>query len=74
MTNKDKRRAIRETWGNSEHYKLHPSKLIFLVGIDTNLGKDTSFILLKDEKKFEDILFGDFDDSFHNLTYKGRLD
>ena len=48
--------------------------MVFLIAIEAHLGKETSLEMLKEEKKFDDILFGDFDDSFHNLTYKGWLE
>ena len=50
-----------------------PAKLIFLIGINSKLGKETSLEMLREEEHFDDILFGDFDDSFHNLTMKDQM-
>ena len=73
MSNKDRRRAIRSSWGNSTYYNDYPAKFIFLLGVDKTMGKETSVKYLKEEEQFDDIILGDFHDSFHNLTYKGKF-
>jgi len=76
VTNKDRRNSIRSSWGNSTYYNDYPVKFIFLIGISTSLGNhptETSVKMLKEEEKFDDIILGDFHDSFHNLTYKGTF-
>ena len=37
------------------------------------MDADTDLKVLKEEEEHDDILLGDFQDSFHNLTYKGSF-
>lgn len=69
VTNQDRRKAIRASWGNSTYYTSYPVKFIFLLGTHA----DTDLKVLKEEEEHDDILLGDFQDSFHNLTYKGSF-
>jgi len=73
IENKDRRKAIRNSWGDMSHYKKFGAKLVFLLGRDTTLGRSTTIKLTEEEMKYNDILLGDFDDSFHNLTYKDSM-
>jgi hypothetical protein len=66
------RNAIRRTWGNMTNYDLFPARLVFLSGRDAHLGTETDKKYAK-EAEFDDILLGDFTDSFHNLTYKDSM-
>ena len=73
LTNLERRSAIRGSWGNSSYYNDYPVKLLFLLGLDTSMNKKTNIESLNYEYPYDDILLGDFNDSFHNLTYKGSF-
>jgi len=60
---KQRRASIRHSWGNVTHYKNYPAQVIFLLGMTK----------LEELEKDDDLLVGDFVDSFHNLTYKDSL-
>ncbi|XP_011181872.2 uncharacterized protein LOC105211890 [Zeugodacus cucurbitae] len=70
--NEEKRRLIRETWGNTEQLPpvngVMPLRIIFLVG-----NVDSEALQLDIEREnFEngDIVQGSFVDSYRNMTYK----
>ena len=67
FSNKDRRDSIRATWGNSKFYDDFKIKTIFLLGND-NLDE-----MQKEAAEFDDILAGDFLESFHNLTFKDSM-
>ena len=62
-----RRAAIRETWGNIAHYSHYPAQVVFLLGITAENQLEHQ---LEDN---DDLLVGDFVDTFHNLTYKDSL-
>jgi len=64
-----RRDAIRKTWGNARHYENYPAQVVFLLGLDSAQAEKKFDELEKDD----DLLVGDFVDSFHNLTYKDSL-
>ena len=65
-----RRAAIRETWGNIAHYSHYPAQVVFLLG---TTAVDQLEHQLEEEEEEDDLLVGDFVDSFHNLTYKDSL-
>ena len=73
-TSKDRRDAVRQTWGNESWVKQNlnvNSKLVFLLGRCTNDSLSKS--LEKENEEWMDILQWDFHDSFGNLTLKEVL-
>ena len=62
-----RRAAIRETWGNYAYYPHYPAQVVFLLGITAENQLEHQ---LEDD---DDLLVGDFVDTFHNLTYKDSL-
>lgn len=70
MKNKDRRDAIRRSYGVNSLYKGFKAKFVFLIGASA----DEPSSLVEDElEEHDDILFGDFVDSFHNLTFKDSM-
>ena len=67
FSNINRRKAIRATWGNSKFYDDFKIKTIFLLGND-NIGE-----VQKEAEEFDDILAGDFQESFNNLTFKDSM-
>ena len=67
----NRREAIRKTWGNVTHYENFPAQVIFLLGMDSSSYKQNR--AFEKLEKNDDLLVGDFVDSFHNLTYKDSL-
>ena len=68
---KDRRTAIRETWGNLAHFKNYPAQVVFLLGMESNSVKQNADF--KRLERDDDLIVGDFVDSFHNLTYKDSM-
>ena len=67
VQNDDARKIIRETWGNPTIPGVN-TRLVFLVG---QSGEPDKEIALKSEAyQFNDIVQGDFLDTYHNLSYK----
>ena len=76
--NIDKRRSIRNTWGQYARQlplpKLYQSssvKLVFVLGKDPHSMNDS--VQLFESKMYRDIVFGDFYDTYDNLTRKMLL-
>ena len=68
---KDRRTAIRETWGNLDHFKNYPAQVVFLLGMESHSAKQNAEF--KRLETNDDLIVGDFVDSFHNLTYKDSM-
>ena len=73
--NIDKRRSIRNTWGQyarqlrlPKPYESSSVKLAFLIGKDPN--STDNHVQTHESKMYRDIVFGDFHDSYNNLTRK----
>ncbi|KAJ8308055.1 hypothetical protein KUTeg_012929 [Tegillarca granosa] len=66
-----RRTEMRRTWLNSSHYSPENVRVIFLLGTvsDSKLQED----IIQENKKYNDIIQGDFIDSYRNLTNKGVL-
>ena len=69
--NREKREAIRSTWGNKYLFDNRRTAIIFLVGIPRHKGEQR--IIDEEYMKYGDIVQGDFIDDYRNLTYKGIL-
>ncbi|ESO85824.1 hypothetical protein LOTGIDRAFT_130339 [Lottia gigantea] len=69
-TNKMVRDSIRRTWGSQEWPSgiLNNVKLLFLFGV--HLHKEIEFIIQEESEIFNDIIQGDYLDSYYNLTVK----
>ena len=71
----DRRKAVRETWGNRSWINLHAgtndAKLVFLMGKCTSEA-DLRLVQLE-QQHHNDIMQWDFKDSFRNLTVKECL-
>lgn len=66
-----RRKEMRRTWLNSSHYSPENLQVIFLVGTTSN--KTATKLLKSENKKYHDIIQGDFVDSYRNLTNKGVM-
>ncbi len=66
--NFDKRSAIRKTWGNENNLINNKMRIVFLVGQvnETSVQRN----LIKENEQFNDLVQGNFVDSYRNLTYK----
>ncbi|KAL4230566.1 hypothetical protein ACF0H5_010945 [Mactra antiquata] len=66
-----RRSSIRETWANYKLYQGHSLRIVFLLGMPT---KSTTQTLIEHESSLHnDIIQGNFLDSYRNLTHKGVL-
>ena len=65
------RTAVRTTWGKRKVLDNLNGSLVFPLGLTTN--RTVMRNLLRESRKYKDILIGKFTDSYHNLTYKGQL-
>jgi len=70
LKNADRRRSIRETWGNKHLLERHHMKLIFLVGTTAKADLEQELDLKTEEENYEDLVREDFIDSYQNLTLK----
>nr|XP_022313823.1 beta-1,3-galactosyltransferase 5-like [Crassostrea virginica]XP_022313824.1 beta-1,3-galactosyltransferase 5-like [Crassostrea virginica] len=66
-----RRKEMRRTWLNSSHYSPRNLKVIFLVG--TVDDKTVQEQLKNESNLYQDIIQGDFVDSYKNLTNKGVM-
>merc|ERR1712048_596558 len=64
-SNRIRRDVIRETWAKVDLLRGYRIKRIFLLGIENSTSLEKG-----EAAEFGDILQADFDESFHNLTYK----
>lgn len=69
--NFQRRNNIRETWANSNLFRNHSMRIVFILG---KPQKDSTQALIEHENVLHgDIVQGKFIDSYHNLTHKGVL-
>ena len=69
--NFQRRNNIRETWANSNLFMNHSMRIVFLLG---KPKKDSTQALIEHESRLHrDIIQGNFQDEYHNLTHKGEL-
>ena len=61
--------AIRESWGNLGHYNLENAiQIVFLLGKSADSTNEDS--ISAEAEKFDDIVQGDYLDTYANLTLK----
>ncbi|XP_061190293.1 beta-1,3-galactosyltransferase 5-like [Saccostrea echinata] len=65
------REEMRATWLNITQYRPEVVRVIFLVG--TTKRKKSQERLFEESEKYNDIIQGDFKDTYRNLTNKGVL-
>ncbi|KAF4790227.1 beta-1,3-galactosyltransferase 4-like protein [Turdus rufiventris] len=69
---RERRLAVRDTWGGSWNEPgTPPTRTVFVLGVPP--GPDSQRELLSESRQHGDILQGDFDDSYANLTRKTLL-
>jgi len=68
IQNREKRQVIRNTWGKELSKANDQIRLIFLVGELPNTSHQNN--IFGEQKRFGDILQGDFSDTYYNLTIK----
>ena len=66
-----RRRIIRETWGNKNIFKSVNLRIVFFLGLTKN--KTTQELIENESVVYGDVVQGNFLDSYHNLTHKGVL-
>ena len=73
-TYRDRRDAIRRTWGrygNGHHVEAKRlTRLVFSLGVDTNMSADT---IRSENDIYDDIIQGNFTDAYRNMTIKSLL-
>ncbi|XP_043222545.1 beta-1,3-galactosyltransferase 1-like [Amphibalanus amphitrite] len=67
LTNWERRQAVRDTWGGSDHLRVH---VVFLLG---DGEPDDTELLRTEADRHGDILQENFRDSYHNLTLKTMM-
>lgn len=60
------RAFIRETWGNRDEYP--ENRILFVLGLTNSSA--TQQELLQESRQYRDMIQENFDDTYHNLTYK----
>lgn len=69
MENFDRRKIIRETWGDEDHLEYANVKRVFLLGMPQNNRSLTRKIIAENEK-YQDIVQINFLDGYYNNTLK----
>lgn len=62
------RKALRETWGHESNLARDGMRLVFLLG--ETRSQEVQVALEEEHRKYEDLVQGNFVDSYRNLTYK----
>jgi len=75
VTNYDRRKQIRAGWGAQKYFSKYKIKRLFLFGNSYNgkVSKNKLKQLENESNEFDDILIGDFSESFYNLTFKDSM-
>ena len=71
VTNFRKREVIRKTWGNKALLEKYGMKLVFVLG--TPCKSDLQVLISEESDKHDDIVQGNFLDSYTNITHKAVL-
>ena len=66
--NAERRRTVRSTWASKDILEKYNAKILFITGYIKN--KDTLVALENENMLHQDILQGNFTDTYRNLTYK----
>ncbi len=69
VNNLKKRESIRRTWANSSLFSN--LKVAFVIGLSNDLNLNEK--LIKEHKQFDDLIQGNFLDTYRNLTYKSLI-
>ncbi|KAI0234284.1 Beta-1,3-galactosyltransferase 1, partial [Lamellibrachia satsuma] len=69
--NSERRDLVRQTWANRRLLKYHNSRVVFLLGLPKN--NETQVKLRAEFAQHGDIVQGNFDDDYRNLTLKGIM-
>lgn len=70
----DRRMNMRSTWANISNYGEYGSiRLLFLVGLTSNTDNVTQNMIIDEFNKYGDLLVGNFNDTYQNLTLKGVM-
>ena len=71
LNQKEKRDAVRRTFGNATLYKDHfRAKFVFLVARKNDFSDDW---IADEAEEYDDILYGSYQDSYWNLTFKDSM-
>ncbi|KAH8379023.1 hypothetical protein KR009_002737 [Drosophila setifemur] len=70
ISNHEKRQVIRRTWADRKYIQRTPLRVIFLVGGVGNRTEKWQHYIEKENNRFGDIVQGNFDDAYRNMTYK----
>ncbi|KAJ8023681.1 Acetylgalactosaminyl-O-glycosyl-glycoprotein beta-1,3-N-acetylglucosaminyltransferase [Holothuria leucospilota] len=68
--NFEQRLAIRETWGSKDIFYSRIVRFVFVLGSPTANKNETQSKVDEEFRKYGDIIQGNFDESFQNLTLK----
>ncbi|XP_060559648.1 beta-1,3-galactosyltransferase 5-like isoform X3 [Ruditapes philippinarum] len=71
ITNFNKRDSIRKTWGNKALLQRYGMKLVFILGMPFN--RDLQVLIDAESTEHDDIVQGNFLDSYTNITHKAVL-
>lgn len=71
-TNFKRRSAIRRTWGFERRFSDVPIKTVFLLG-SRKADSTTERLVNEEAEKFNDIVLGDFEDTYFNNTIKTMM-
>ena len=72
ILNQEARRVIRNTYGNKKLLNKLNIRHVFVIGKFANSGKNLDWNkVLTEQGKYQDIIIGDFVDTYSNLSYKG---
>ena len=70
-SNVNRRYSVRTTWGNTELFRNFPFKILFLFGKPKKTSMQEALEL--ENRRFGDIIQGDFIDDYKNLTLKAIM-
>ncbi|XP_077982035.1 beta-1,3-galactosyltransferase 1-like [Glandiceps talaboti] len=68
IVNFEHREAIRQTWGKTQNISQRKVITLFLIG--NTIDHKMKAIVKRENEEYDDIIMGDFIDSYHNLTLK----
>ncbi|KAK3577119.1 hypothetical protein CHS0354_037154 [Potamilus streckersoni] len=69
--NNERRRMVRETWGEYQILKTNNASLVFTMGYTSN--RNVSNMVEEEIRTYGDIIRANFTDSYRNLTYKAAV-
>ncbi|KAF4520285.1 hypothetical protein B566_EDAN010232, partial [Ephemera danica] len=72
LYNYEKREVIRKTWGNDTRLDEYKIKKVFMLGVNLTDSKAMEKTL-EESATFGDMLIGDFEDTYYNLSIKAMM-